>query len=185
MRFHNRLCVPVSLGLSVSVLSLPSTSLGPRLTTQPHPHLRPRAGAGQSHLSRNPRTRDCPHGLVRASLPPRMGYLCGVPRHRGAAPRSPRSPRATGVPSWLELRRVQPVPALGSRSAPRSRAGFVPRAQASSARQAAPPPAVGRLPGIRAHVHTPFLEERAGPRPVRSHQASTPRPGYKRRKAAP
>lgn len=164
VRFHNALCVPVPLGLSVSVLSLPSTSLGPRLSTQPHPHFWPRAGARRSRLSRNPRTRDCPHGLLRASLPPRMGYLCGVPRRTGAAPRSPRFPRATAVPSWLKLRRVQPVPALGSRSATCSRAGFGPRAQRS-------PGAAGRpAPGCREAL----WDSHAGPHPV---TGGTRRPG--------
>lgn len=113
-----------------------------------------------------------------------MGYLCAGPRRTGAAPRSPRSPKATGVPSRLQLRGVQLAAAGSRRPRLRSAPGPPPAGapDSSHARRRGRP-----APGGRAApwgVRTPAPGRRAF-QPAHIHQTSTLRPGCPHPKAVP
>lgn len=116
-----------------------------------------------------------------------VGYLCGGPRRTRAAPRSPRSPKATGVPLRLEFRsparrcsEPPPAPALRWGTATRSRALLVPRAQARPPR----PRRSGGAAGF-AHRYAPLTREASPPGPARFQETSTLRPGCQHPEAVP
>lgn len=114
------------------------------------------------------------HRLLLASLAPRRNYLRGGPWHTGAAPRSPRFPRATGVPSPRPSRRVcarrslsaAASAALRSGTATRSRSRLFPRAQADSATRGLPRPGLSRGPSAICWRIQPPQRWRTEPAPT-------------------
>lgn len=133
-----------SLCLCLCLSGLPSRSLGPKLNTQPHPRLCPRAGATRSCLSRDPRSRDCVFtGL--SCVPPQRPERLPV---RGSAAHSS-SPQRPQARQSHRCPIAAPAPQSGARRPP--------------ARRGPPRP---RLPGGSvgfAHGCTPFTGEASRP----------------------
>lgn len=158
----------VCMGLSVSVLACP---LIPRFPGSPcsataalfqgwSQAVPPLPGPQQQGLFL--------HGLLLASLAPHLGYLCGGTRRTAAAPKGPKFPKATGVPSRRQFNRVHARRSLVSAASSGSSLACAAASPCWSTRaQTLPPqdpprPRQPLRPRACAQTHTPPFRRPAG-----------------------